>query len=374
MNTPAANEPEVSDAGAADNATHPVDANTTLSAISDLAEHVATCTVTGRIVDAMTGDSLEGALISVGGKSADSDMNGEFTITDVPVGGLSVEFSASPLSGDTPLDVSFYDLSSASSQELSVIYGGYIDLVYDIECTAGSTVSVHPVLMPAGTANDLTAVLTWGENPSDLDSWLFTPEIEGTAHKIYYGNKGSLTEIPYAQLDVDDTSSYGPETMTISQSYPGTYRYTIHWFSGSGTWTTAGATVNIYQGSNCTGTYFAPQSSLGDESYWEVLEYDGTSKTVTPVNRITSERPSATAAIDAVDTADTANNIKIPSDADDDRTDAAIEDVYTDSAEISSWEWDFGDGTPSSYEKNPTHTYIEEGEFDVTLTVSDGSD
>jgi hypothetical protein len=33
--------------------------------------------------------------------------------------------------------------------------------------------------------------------------------------------------------------------------------------------------------------------------------------------------------------------------------------------------WDFGDGT-SSEERNPTHTYADEGRFEVMLTVSDG--
>ncbi len=36
------------------------------------------------------------------------------------------------------------------------------------------------------------------------------------------------------------------------------------------------------------------------------------------------------------------------------------------------FEWDFGDGTTSSYE-NPTHTYTQEKEFVVKLTVTDVS-
>jgi hypothetical protein len=34
------------------------------------------------------------------------------------------------------------------------------------------------------------------------------------------------------------------------------------------------------------------------------------------------------------------------------------------------YEWDFGDGT-KSYEANPTHTYENPGEYDVTLTCTD---
>ncbi|MDA3813393.1 MAG: PKD domain-containing protein [Candidatus Cloacimonetes bacterium] len=44
------------------------------------------------------------------------------------------------------------------------------------------------------------------------------------------------------------------------------------------------------------------------------------------------------------------------------------------SREIVSWEWDFdNDGTIDSYEQNPNHTYSEEGVYTVILTVSDGT-
>jgi PKD repeat protein len=41
-----------------------------------------------------------------------------------------------------------------------------------------------------------------------------------------------------------------------------------------------------------------------------------------------------------------------------------------DDGSLVSWVWDFGDGTGSS-EQNPTHTYEDEGHYDVSLTVTD---
>src|SRR5690606_32445162 len=35
-----------------------------------------------------------------------------------------------------------------------------------------------------------------------------------------------------------------------------------------------------------------------------------------------------------------------------------------------SYEWDFGDGSPTSTDTNPTHAYEEDGRYDVTLTVT----
>ena len=39
---------------------------------------------------------------------------------------------------------------------------------------------------------------------------------------------------------------------------------------------------------------------------------------------------------------------------------------------ITSWVWDFGDGSTST-ERNPKHTYLKEGTYQVSLTVSNGS-
>ena len=36
-----------------------------------------------------------------------------------------------------------------------------------------------------------------------------------------------------------------------------------------------------------------------------------------------------------------------------------------------SWEWDFGDSSPHSYEQNPIHTYTNPGDYTATLTVTD---
>lgn len=79
--------------------------------------------------------------------------------------------------------------------------------------------------------------LTWGANPRDLDTHLTGPQ-EGTdtRFRVYYGNQDETIENVTINLDVDDTSSYGPEVLTIpSFVLPGRYRYGVHHYSGSGT-------------------------------------------------------------------------------------------------------------------------------------------
>jgi PKD repeat protein len=43
------------------------------------------------------------------------------------------------------------------------------------------------------------------------------------------------------------------------------------------------------------------------------------------------------------------------------------------SGDPTSWEWDFGDGSPHSTQQSPIHVYTEAGNFSVSLTVIDGS-
>ena len=57
-----------------------------------------------------------------------------------------------------------------------------------------------------------------------------------------------------------------------------------------------------------------------------------------------------------------------------DRT--VVDFIDQSSGNITNWEWDFGDGSPRSYDQNPTHVYTEPGAYTVTLIVSgpDGDD
>jgi uncharacterized protein YfaP (DUF2135 family) len=69
--------------------------------------------------------------------------------------------------------------------------------------------------------------LSWGAAPADVDSYLLTP----SGSKIYYGSRGSLQVAPFANLDVDDTSSFGPEVVTINRLMVGAYTYGVDNFS-----------------------------------------------------------------------------------------------------------------------------------------------
>jgi Carboxypeptidase regulatory-like domain len=80
----------------------------------------------------------------------------------------------------------------------------------------------------------VTIKLSWGTAPSDLDSHLWVPNATGTAEEVYFSNDGLLSGSPYVNLDVDDTSSFGPEYITIGRvARNSTYRYWVRNFSGT---------------------------------------------------------------------------------------------------------------------------------------------
>jgi gliding motility-associated-like protein len=53
--------------------------------------------------------------------------------------------------------------------------------------------------------------------------------------------------------------------------------------------------------------------------------------------------------------------------------DVQFTDTSTICDPITSWVWDFGDGSPVSNEESPLHTYTTDGPFNVSLTIDDGT-
>jgi len=153
--------------------------------------------------------------------------------------------------------------------------------------TDNQNASITPVI----NTGEIRIVLTWGIRPMDLDGHLVTPNIEGRNHHIYFSpkTKGEQFSAPYAQLDVDDTSSYGPETITIYKSKPGIYHYYVHNYSGTPAIRYSDAKVEIYSDMGLVKTYQVPISGKG--KYWKVFSYDGSTGLITTVDKIGTSVP-----------------------------------------------------------------------------------
>jgi len=171
-----------------------------------------------------------------------------------------------------------------------IILAGFVTDYVTILVLGGQTVSnQNPAISPVLLAGETRIVLSWGETPEDLDSHLTGPLSDGAANRfhIFFASRGSLNTVPFAGLDVDDVSSFGPETITITSQFQGTYRYSIHDFSssslllspGSTVLASSGAKVTVFQGSAAPRVFNVP---TGVGVLWTVFELNGT--TITPLN------------------------------------------------------------------------------------------
>ncbi|HAL3549207.1 TPA: tetratricopeptide repeat protein [Escherichia coli] len=163
-------------------------------------------------------------------------------------------------SGSISLGTSFADNKDAL---LIVKKEGYSNLVVKCPC-AGMTYAISPVMT---NLDGMRVVLSWGEKPFDLDSHLIFP-----GGHIYFDS----TEGTDANLDVDDTDSYGPETVTISKKHFGeSYIYAVQDYSNKGLpnsnyLSASKAKVFVYVGSSLVRSYSVPAGKRGN--IWTVFK------------------------------------------------------------------------------------------------------
>jgi PKD repeat protein/uncharacterized protein YfaP (DUF2135 family) len=313
-------------------------------------EAVTLSTLTGQVTDATSGEPVPNALVSVAGLSDYTDQNGNYSISGIPAGTLNADFTASTTSGAAPLAVQFTDLSSEGTQTVTASATGYSNYLNSgVVIPTGGTLELHIALSPTLAAGQYRFVLTWGETPTDLDSHMKTPSIEGNTYHIYYDSKGSATSAPYVILDIDDITSFGPETTTIYTLYPGDYHYYIYNYSQSPAITTSNAVVQIFNETGLVSTLQVPTS--GDGLYWDICTLNGTTGSISIINQITATEP---------------GNAPFLSPADMKKAPAP------ENREITTWQWNFGDGQTST-DQNPVHSYTYGGDFTVSLMVSDGN-
>lgn len=120
-----------------------------------------------------------------------------------------------------------------------------------------------------------TFILTWGDTPRDLDSHL-SGMVNGNSYHVYYGNKSySYDGITIASLDWDDTSSYGPETITLTWTENnGNCSYYVYDFTNRGNSNSialsySSAKVVVYKGNTLLNTYNVPIGFSG--TTWNVF-------------------------------------------------------------------------------------------------------
>lgn len=151
-------------------------------------------------------------------------------------------------------------------------------------------------------------VLTWGSTPQDLDSHLVGPGVFNSDDRfhIYYDDRTYYNDGEYyssnslyaADLDYDDTTSYGPEITTIHTLTPGDYYFFVHDYTNldniySTELSQSGATVKIYIGSNSQPEATYRIQGTEEAIYWNVCKITIDSNkniSITPINGLSTSQ------------------------------------------------------------------------------------
>jgi uncharacterized protein YfaP (DUF2135 family)/uncharacterized protein YjdB len=242
---------------------------TTLPTVYLVPTGASSGTLTGTVRDATTNAVISGATVEVRAGGYNVTGTPLATVTSSATGGYSVPTLA------------------AGTYTVRATKEGFSD--GSVLATVSAATQTAPVLFlsPVGTNVAWRFVLSWGASPRDLDSHLTGP-VPGATNRfhVYFSSRGSATALPFARLDVDVTTGFGPETITIAQQFPGLYRYYVYQWSSDGAIPTSNARVDVYQGNTLVRQFYPPQ---GTGRYWTVFEISGT--TLTPVNTLGSTEP-----------------------------------------------------------------------------------
>ncbi len=232
-------------------------------------------TAQGRVVDAFDASSIANADISVY-KGVDN------------TSGTPVLVTKANAQGKYTLDL------APGNYTLVVTAEGYSRGVSNVIIISDRTTSNQDTtLTPKLKDGEIRVVLTWGQYPRDLDSHLVGPTPDGGKFHTYFESKNShYNGTKHVNLDVDDITSYGPETTSVYVGVSGgTYTFYVHDFTNRNSqscnqMSTSGAIVKVYIAGVETPYVFNAPTEEG--TLWTVFSV--TDGVLTAINEMGYER------------------------------------------------------------------------------------
>ncbi|WP_419211071.1 PKD domain-containing protein [Maribacter sp. X9] len=378
---------------------------------------VHTFTTAGSYTVTLTGNGKRGERGPDGGMLTDTDT---LTITVNAVNAAPTAVASSDVTqGDAPLEVAF---SSAGSTDDVLIK----EYQWDFGDGSASSTEENPVhtFTTAGSYT-VTLTVTDGGMLTDTDTLTITVNAVNAAPtavassdvtqgdaplEVAFSSAGSTDDvlIKEYQWDFGDGSASSTEenpvhTFTTAGSYTvtltvtdggmltdtDTLTITVNAVDGA---PTAVASSDVTQGDAPLEVAFSSAGSTDDvlikEYRWDFGDGSASSTEENPVHTFTTagsytvtltvtdggmltDTDTLTITVNAVDGAPTA-----VASSDVTQGDAPLEVAFssagsTDDVLIKEYRWDFGDGSASSTEENPVHTFTTAGSYTVTLTVTD---
>jgi parallel beta-helix repeat protein len=273
-----------------------------------------TYTAAGSYTISLTASNAAGSSTST--KSKYITVTGNTSVTPVSA------FSASPTSGNSPLNVTFTDSSTGSPTSWSWSFGD-----------GTSSTSQNPVHTYSAAGN-YTVALT-ASNAAGSNT---------TTKSNYITVTGTSSQTPVAAFSASPTSGSAPMNVTFTESSTGTPT-SWSWNFGDGNSSTEKSPVHTY---STTGNYTVTLTATNAAG----------SNTATKSNYITVTGTTVAKPV--------INCWGSP------RTGTAPLTVYfkdSSSGSPTSWNWSFGDGTTSTLQ-NPKHVYSAAGSYTIKLTVT----
>lgn len=225
-------------------------------------------TVSGTVSNSVTGAGVPGLTINL--RSGINATAGPIVRTTTTGAGGTYSISALP----------------AGNYTAEATGTGYNRAFFSILCIGNTTRgnqngTISPTLPPG----QVRIVLTWGPTPADLDSHFYGPLPSGGSFHVFYANP-NVSGV--ANLDLDDVTSFGPETTTLLSQIAGVYRFAVHDYTNrnstsSSALSQSGAQIRVYRGSDQIGTFNVPIGQAA--TLWTVFELEGS--TLRPVNTMT---------------------------------------------------------------------------------------
>ena len=238
-----------------------VSAKCTVKVNAPVTKYKLTCTVR----DAANGAILSGAGVRI--RSGSNNKTG--TVVATTTTNKKGVFTATLNKGNYTIDLSKKN---------------YVQYFFNVSLTGNKTVSA--AMTKAIASTKYRVVLSWGSKPADVDLHVTGP-ISGSSrfHTYWYSKSYYSNGVYRAQLDVDDCSSYGPETITLdlSKGKSGTYHFYVHDYTNRNLSSTnalakSGARIDVYNGSKRLASYTVP-NIYG--TVWQVFDLvNGQIKTV----------------------------------------------------------------------------------------------
>lgn len=227
--------------------------------------------VTGNVTNAVTGLNIDASFkVRKGMNSNETD--------EVVAEGVSADGKYK-----IALPIGYYTITFSKDG----YYNSSVNVVVNTYSQTVKNVVLSPELGDVDLGDGFRVVLTWGEYPYDLDSHIMSTS--DSQYHIYYSSQDYYNDGEHiANLDVDDTSSYGPETTTVYKvSDDDKFSFYVHDYSnryeGSSTeMSESGAKVQLYSGDALIAVYNIPIGQSG--TLWHVFDYDPSNNSLSAVN------------------------------------------------------------------------------------------